>query len=204
MVDTTFLDEVASAAPTPGGGGAAAYGGALAAALASMVANLTAGKKTYAAVENDVQDSLSRLEDLRAQLIALINKDAQAFAPLAATYKIPKETEEEKASRNAAMQAALVGACEVPLDTMRTSHAVIDEIDFLAHNGSKLARSDAGAAATFARAAVEAASLNIFINVASMDDKIQAARYREEASRLADEARTRCDNLFAFIVREVS
>ncbi len=204
MVDTTFLDELASAAPTPGGGGAAAYGGALAAALASMVGNLTAGKKTYASVEEKVQASLIRLDELRKRLVALIDEDAQAFEPLAATYKMPRNTEEEQTARNDAMQIALRGACEVPLSIMRTVQRVVEEIDFLAHSGSKLARSDAGAAATFARAAIQAASLNIFINVASMDDKEQAVRYRNEALRLIDEARTRCDDLLAYVVREIS
>ncbi len=204
MVDTTFLDELASAKPTPGGGGAAAYGGALAAALASMVGHLTEGKMTYAAVEDEVQESLKRLEDLRARLVTLIEEDARAFEPLAATYKMPRDTEEERTVRNEATQRALVGACEVPLNIMRTSYAAIDEIDFLAHNGSKLARSDAGAAASFARAAVEAASLNVFINVASMDDKAQAESFRDEALGLIEQARMRCDALFAYVMDEIS
>ena len=204
MYDTSFIDELASAAPTPGGGGASAYAGALAAALASMVGNLTVGKKTYADVEDEVRASLARLAALRARLVALVDEDARAFEPLAAAYRLPKATPEEQAAKNAALQQALVGASDVPLAIMRAVADVVDEADYLAHHGSKMARSDAGVAAAFARAASDGASLNIFINAASMDDAAQAARYRGEAESLAARTRERCDELFDFVKTSVS
>ena len=204
MVDTMFIEDLASAAPAPGGGGASAYAGALSAALASMVGNLTVGKKTYADVEGEVRASLGRLEELRARLGALVDEDARAFEPLSATYRMPKDTDEERAARHDAMQTALVGACEVPLQIMRSVDAVVDEIDFLAHNGSRLARSDAGVAATFARAAIEGASLNILINAASMEDEDRAAFFRGEALALVEAARERCGRLFDYVMLEVS
>ena len=204
MYDTSFIDELASAAPTPGGGGASAYAGALAAALASMVGNLTVGKKTYADVEDEVRASLDRLDALRAHLIALVDEDARAFEPLAAAYRLPKATPEEQAAKNAALQQALVGASDVPLAIMRAVADVVDEADYLAHHGSKMARSDAGVAAAFARAASDGASLNIFINAASMDDAARAARYRGEAESLAARTRERCDELFDFVKTSVS
>lgn len=204
MYDTSFIDELASAAPTPGGGGASAYAGALAAALAAMVGNLTVGKKSYADVEDEVRSSLVRLDALRARLVAYVDEDARAFEPLAACYRMPKETSEEQAAKNAALQQALVAACEVPLAIMRTVEAVVDEIDFLARNGSKLARSDAGVAATFARAAIEGASLNIFINAASMDDEERAANLRDEALALVEATRVRCCSLFDFVMHEIA
>ena len=204
MYDTSFIDELASAAPTPGGGGASAYAGALAAALASMVGNLTLGKKTYADVEDEVRASLARLDALRARLVALVDEDARAFEPLAAAYRLPKATPEERAAKNAALQQALVGASDVPLAIMRAVADVVDEADYLAHHGSKMARSDAGVAAAFARAASDGASLNIFINAASMDDAAQAARYRGEAESLAARTRERCDELFDFVKTSVS
>ena len=204
MYDTSFIDELASAAPTPGGGGASAYAGALAAALASMVGNLTVGKKTYADVEDEVRASLARLDALRARLVALVDEDARAFEPLAAAYRLPKATPEEQAAKNAALQQALVGASDVPLAIMRAGADVVDEADYLAHHGSKMARSDAGVAAAFARAASDGASLNIFINAASMDDAAQAARYRGEAESLAARTRERCDELFDFVKTSVS
>ncbi|MDJ1650397.1 MULTISPECIES: cyclodeaminase/cyclohydrolase family protein [Gordonibacter] len=203
-MDTTFIDELASAAPTPGGGGASAYVGALAAALASMVGNLTVGKKRYADVEDDVQASLACLATLRARLVALVDEDARAFEPLAAAYRLPKATPEEQAAKNAALQQALVGACDVPLAIMRAVAEVVDEADYLAHHGSVMARSDAGVAAAFARAASDGASLNIFINAASMDDPALAAHYRGETESLAARTRERCDELFDFVKTSVS
>ena len=204
MYDTSFIDELASAAPTPGGGGASAYAGALAAALASMVGNLTVGKKTYADVEDEVRASLARLDALRARLVELVDEDARAFEPLAAAYRLPKATPEEQAAKNAALQQALVGASDVPLAIMRAVADVVDEADYLAHHGSKMARSDAGVAAAFARAASDGASLTIFIRAASMDDAAQAARYRGEADSLAARTRERCDELFDFVKTTVS
>ena len=193
-MDTTFIDELASAAPTPGGGGAASYVGAVASALASMVGNLTVGKKTYAAVEDDVRATLERLALLRNKLLALIESDE----PLAASYRMPKATPEEAAAKQAALQLALGPACDVPLIIMRTCAEVIDHADFLARNGSKLAVSDAGAAAVLARAAVVAASMNVYINAASMDDEARADRYRAEADRLIAEANERADGILAY------
>lgn len=184
MIDTTFLNDLSTKAPTPGGGGASAYAGALAAALSSMVGNLTTGKKTYAAVEDQVQERLAVLEAMRGTLVGLIDADAEAFKPLAASYGMPSSTEEEKAAKNAALQAALTDACAVPLLIMDVCAAVVDQADFMAHNGSKLAVSDAGASAILARAAARAASLNVFINTASMADREMAARFEQQADAL--------------------
>ena len=203
VIDTRFIDELASASPTPGGGGAAAYGGALAAALASMVGNLTVGKKRYAAVEDDVRASLARLEELRARLIELVEGDARAFEPLAAAYRMPKETPEERAEKERVMQEALVGACEVPLDIMRACSAVIDECDLLAHEGSRMAVSDAGVGVAFARAALLGASLNVYINVESIADAERAAAYRSAADELISRGVARADAVYAYVAAEL-
>lgn len=200
MVDTTFLDELASKAPTPGGGGASAYAGALAAALASMVGNLTVGKKTYAAVEGQVTESLDTLENLRKHLLALIDEDARVFGPLSDCYRMPSETEEQKAAKNAALQAALTDACLVPLQIMGVCNAVMSEAGFLAHNGSRLAVSDAGASAILARAAVRAASLNVFINTGSMEDREKAARFEEQADWLIAETDKEADDICSYVM----
>ena len=203
-MDTTFIDELASAAPTPGGGGASAYVGALASALASMVGNLTVGKKAYAQVEAEAYVTLEKLADVRERLLELVDEDARAFAPLAAAYRMPKATPEEQAAKNEALQAALVGACDVPLEIMERVSDMVELTDFLAHNGSKMALSDAGVAAAFARAAADGASLNIFINAASMDDREQAQRYRDRANAVANSVRARCDDLFQHVKQAVS
>ena len=125
-MDTLFVEELASAAPTPGGGGASAYCGALACALTSMVGNLTVGKKTYAQVESEVYMRLEKLADLRGRLLSLVGADAEAFGPLAAAYRMPKDTPEQLAAKQAAIQDALVGATEVPLDIMRTAATCVE------------------------------------------------------------------------------
>ncbi len=203
MIDTRFIDELASAAPTPGGGGAAAYCGALAAALASMVGNLTVGKKRYVEVEDDVRASLDRLDALRAHLVELVDEDVRAFEPLAAVYRMPKSTPEETEARERAMQEALVEACEVPLAIMRACASVVDECDFLAHEGSRMAVSDAGVAVAFARSALLGASLNVYINVRSVSDEERARAYRETADGLIAGGVARADAVYAYVAGEL-
>lgn len=199
ILDTSFLDELASKAPTPGGGGAAAYCGALAAALGSMVGNLTAGKPRYAEVEAEMRSELDRLDAARARLVALVSEDAAAFAPVAAAYKMPKATPEEAAAKENALQAALTGACEVPLEIMRQCAAVLDSCEFMAHHGSRLAVTDAGVAAVFAKAAVQGARLNVLINVELMSDAVQTRAYREEADGLARAACEKADAVYVYV-----
>lgn len=203
MIDTAFIDELASAAPTPGGGGASAYGGALASALASMVGNLTVGKKKYADVEAEVYVILEKLADVRLALLELVDEDARAFGPLAAAYKMPKGTPEEQAEKDAAIQAALVGATDVPLAIMEASAQVIELCDFLAHHGSRLALSDVGVAVAFGKAAVLGASMNVYINASSMDDEALAQGYRERADKLIASATAQADDLFNLVMSEI-
>lgn len=203
MVDTTFIDDLASSAPTPGGGGASAYCGALASALASMVGNLTLGKKKYATVEEEIAAVMAQLSEKRAQLLDLIDQDARAFEPLAQTYRMPSTTPEEQQAKHAAQQAALIDAIEVPLAIMRTCADVLDLTDVMAKKGSRLAVSDAGVAAVFARAAIEGASLNVFINVASLEDSAQAQAYERAARDLIAENQTKAQALFAYVCDEI-
>ncbi|MGI6045308.1 MAG: cyclodeaminase/cyclohydrolase family protein [Eggerthellaceae bacterium] len=203
-MNSDFAERLASKDPTPGGGGASAYVGALSAALASMVGNLTVGKKKYAAYEDEVKASLERLEDIRAHLLDLIDEDAQAFEPLARVYGMPKGTEEEKAARDAALQDALQSACSVPLEIMRVSAQVLCECEILAHKGSRLALSDVGVSVVFARAAVHGASMNVIINLRSMTDTNQASTYRSEMDELIHFADEKAGSLYAYVVREIS
>ena len=184
MVDTTFIEELASSAPTPGGGGASAYCGALAAALATMEGNLTVGKKRYADVEDLMHATIEELGWLQDELIDEIDADAQAFLPLAAAYKLPKSTPEEQAAKHEAMQNALVTATEAPLAIMRTCARVIQLTEVMAQKGSGLAISDAGAAAVFGRAAMQGASLNALINAKDIEDHELSRKYTREAEEL--------------------
>lgn len=204
MVDTQFTDALASKAPTPGGGGASAYAGALAAALGSMVVNLTMGKPKFAAVEGELRMTMDKLEMCRAELLGLIDEDARAFSALAASWKLPKDTPRKAEKRHAAEQAALSGACEVPLQIMRICAKVIELDEFLAHNGSRLALSDVGASAIIAKGALRAAALNVYINTNLMDDVALAASYEREAVDLAKAFGYQADVVYDHVRHEIT
>lgn len=198
-IDQTFISELATKAPTPGGGGASAYCGALASALASMVGNLTVGKKKYASVETEVEQALEELADLREGLIALIDADAQAFEPLAVSWKMPASTPREQEIKRRATQAALVDACAVPLEIMGACAKVIVLCEFMAHNGSVMALSDAGVAALFAQAALEGASLNIIINAQSLEDEAIAADFMTKQRVLIETYGNKARETYLFV-----
>lgn len=203
MIDTEFIEALASEAPTPGGGGASAYCGALAAALAAMVGNLTIGKKKYASVEEEVQESLRVLGGLRRRLIELVDEDAEAFKPVAAVYRMPKETPEDLEARRKAMQDAIDLACDIPLQIIDVCLDLLEQCEFMAKFGSKMVRSDAAAAAILAKAAIQSASLSVFVNIASMENKRKAAAYRELTNRKVRKASLVADLIYANVIEEV-
>lgn len=180
---TQFLSELSSNAPVPGGGGASAAVGAFAAALGMMVTNLTIGKKKYADYEEEVKTVRDRLEGLRDQLIDLVDGDAVAFEPLSKAYSIPKDDPE----RDAIMENALYEASVVPMSIMETVLAAAKELEVLVEKGSKLAVSDVGVGILFAQAAIEGASLNVYINTKSMKDRERAAALDAKADAIIAE-----------------
>lgn len=180
---TQFLSELSSNAPVPGGGGASAAVGAFAAALGMMVTNLTIGKKKYADYEEEVKAVRDRLEGLRDQLIDLVDGDAVAFEPLSKAYSIPKDDPE----RDTIMENALYEASVVPMNIMETVLAAARELEVLVEKGSKLAVSDVGVGILFAQAAIEGASLNVYINTKSMKDRERAAALDAKADAIIAE-----------------
>lgn len=166
-----FLDELSSNAPVPGGGSTAALTGALAAALVSMVGNLTVGKKRYADVEEEVKALLSRSESLRRRLSDLLEADTQVYGSLSQAYRLPRATEDQKLARTAAIQAALKEAEEVPMQIAEACVEVLDLCAPMAEMGSRLAVSDAGVAALLAEAGLRSAALNVLINLAYIKDE---------------------------------
>ncbi len=202
-MDTEFLEELASASSTPGGGGASAYCGAIAAALASMVCNLTIGKAKFSDVESEVVGCLGRLSILRSRLVSLVDEDAQAFGPLAAAYRMPKENDALIEARTAAIQEGLILACEPPLAMMRAIIDVLHECDFIARNGSKMAISDAGACALIAKAALMSASLNVYINADSMSTDQDRQRFIDEADALVSRGVELADAIYLHVASEI-
>lgn len=198
-----FLAELSSKAPTPGGGGTAALVGAAGVALGSMVGSLTTGKKKYAAVEADIQALNAQAETLRGELEALVQADAEAFAPLAAAYGLPKDTPAQAAHKAAVLERALDAACAVPLQIMQKCAEGIVLVEQYAAKGSVLAVSDAGCAAALCKAALQAASLNVFINTKLMQDRARAAALDAQADALLDEYVPRADAVFASVTQKL-
>jgi formiminotetrahydrofolate cyclodeaminase len=175
---TNFLDELASNAPAPGGGSVAALGGALGAALISMVCNLTLGKKGYEEVQGDIQGLLDQSEALRHELTDLLEADVAAYTAYSQASKLPRETEQQKAERTRAVQAALVNATDVPMRIAEAAVKVIDLCMPTAEKGNKWAVSDAGVAVLMAEAALRSAALNVLINLGSIKDEAFVAQKR--------------------------
>ena len=198
-----FLAELAGKAPTPGGGGASALVGAAGVALGNMVGSLTTGKKKYAAVEAGIQALNARAETLRGELEALVQADAEAFAPLAAAYGLPKDTPEQAAHKSAVLEKALDAACTVPLQIMEKCAEGITLAEEYAAKGSVMAVSDAGCAAALCKAALQAASLNVFINTKLMADRSRAAALDAKADNLLNEFVPRADAVFASVMQKL-
>ena len=191
LVDMTcrdFADETASESPAPGGGSISAYMGALAAALGTMVANLSAHKPGWDDRWKEFSDYADRGRRLVDTLIALVDEDTAAFNRIMAVFSMPKGSEEEKAARAAALESATLYATEVPLRTMKAAFDTFDLLDAMARIGNPNSVSDAGVGAIAAEAAVAGANLNVRINAAGLKDRAKADQLTAEAAAIAANA----------------
>ena len=179
-----FLDELASGAPVPGGGSVSALAGSLAAGLVTMVCDLTLGKKKYADVEEEIQAIRQQAEKIRARLQNLLDGDVAAYGDLSAAYKLPRETEEDKAKRSEAVQAATIVATRVPLEIAEAAAQTVALADPAAVKGNMWAVSDAGIAALLGEVAVHSALMNVKINLGSLKDEAFAAEVRERMDKV--------------------
>lgn len=184
-----FVAAVAAGTPTPGGGAVAALAGALSAALAEMVAQLTVGKKRYAAVEETMQAIVAAAATLREQLLDAIDEDIAAFESVLEAFRLPKDDP----ARADAIQEATAHAADVPLNVARLALEAMRLAEQVAAHGNTNAASDAASAAFMGLAAVESAAMNVRINAASLDDAQLATRYRHDASALVESARATRD-----------
>ncbi len=203
MKTTEFLKVLSSSEPVPGGGGASATVGAFSCALGMMVANLTIGKKRYADVEDEVKKICGQLDTLMNNLISLTNEDARVFRPLAEAYGLPKNTEEEKLHREKVMEEALYEASVVPLKIMETVFEAIKLLEFLGEKGSRIAISDIGVAVLFGEAALEGASLNIFINTKLMKNTERADSLNNKAEFLISEGRKLKEVIYSNVLMNI-
>ena len=183
-----FAEETASESPAPGGGSISAYMGSLAAALGTMVANLSSHKPGWDAKWNYFSEWAEKGQEIMARLLWLVDEDTESFNRIMAVFSMPKSTDEEKAARSKAMQEATLYATQIPLETMRASMATFPIIKAMASEGNPNSVSDAGVGALAARSAVLGACLNVKINAAGLKDRAVADELVNEANRLADEA----------------
>lgn len=198
-----FVEVLASKAPTPGGGGASALAGALGVALGNMVGSLTVGKKKYAEVESEIKEMMETSTWLQNELLELVQKDAECFEPLAAAYRMPKETEEQKAAKERVLEQATKAACKVPFEIMEKCCQGIDLCGEFAEKGSVMATSDAGAGAIFCKAALQAASLNVYINTRSLKDRKYAQQANDRADAMLKKYMAKADEIIGAVFAEL-
>lgn len=179
-----FLVKLASGEPTPGGGGGAAMAGALAAALASMVANLTIGKKKFAAQEAEAAECLEAAEKIREQLLKLVKEDAKVFNSFMACYRLPKNTEAEKSVRAEAICQAAKQAAEIPLAIAKAAYEVLQIAAKLVEIGNPGVITDGACSALLARAALRCAEYNVRINLNLTKDEVYNQQVMEELQSL--------------------
>jgi glutamate formiminotransferase/formiminotetrahydrofolate cyclodeaminase len=188
MAVGSFLDALASAQPTPGGGAVAALAGAAGAALVSMVARLTSGRKGYEALTSRMGDIVSQAERERAALFGLADRDVAAFDQVMAAYRLPRQSDEEKAARKAVVQAALTAAAEVPMEVAEHAASLLPLARELVEGGNANAISDALSAAQMLHAAVACALANVAVNLRSMTDHEAVEMLGAKAKQLRGEA----------------
>src|SRR5262249_7171570 len=186
LVDRTlrsFSEDLASEGPVPGGGSAAAYAGALGAGLCAMVLRISAKKS-----EEPFGDRIAELDNLPADFLRLVDDDSAACMRVAAAMKMPRATAEEKAARKERMQAGFLAAARVPLEAAKTARRLLEACDRTATNAVPMTVSDVGVGVLMAQTALRGASLNVMINLASLDDAAQVKALSEELDRVMDGA----------------
>lgn len=199
----TYLQTLASREPVPGGGGASALAGALGAALAGMVCNLTLGKKKYANVEKNIALILEEMQEHIQSFLQLADQDAAVFAPLAKAYSLPASTAEEKQKKEEIMEELLWDAAQVPFSIMREGVWMLQSVCYLARYGSRMAASDAGVSISLLRASITGAMMNVAVNAGMMKDKTRARKLLDEASDMLEASKQEADKLYTEILEEL-
>ncbi|MBP2681162.1 MAG: glutamate formiminotransferase [Candidatus Krumholzibacteriota bacterium] len=191
-----FADETSVDSPVPGGGSVSALMGSLACALGSMVANLTAGKKGYEKVDDEMKDVAAKAQTLKDLFLRAVDDDSKAFDEVMAAMRLPKKTDDEKRIREQTIEAATKKAVEVPLSVVNRCAEAVDLVETVAKNGNENSISDAGVAALALRAAAAGAALNVFINLPGLSDKKYAAKTRREAADVTARVSGRCTDIY--------
>jgi formiminotetrahydrofolate cyclodeaminase len=195
-----FIKVLSSKAAVPGGGGACAYVAAAGMALGAMVANLTTGKKKYAQYQEEIEELLSKTEQLSKELMTYMDKDAESFEPLSKAYGLPKDTKEQQEYKDVVMEKALKEASLTPVALMEKILEALKILERLSVVGSRLAISDVGAGVQLCKAALNGASLNVFINTKLMKDTETAEELNTRTDALLIEGNELADRIYEEVV----
>jgi len=198
-----FSDVLASEAPAPGGGSTAALSGALGASLILMVASLTIGKEKYAEHETLMKEVSANTEKQRQTLLSLIDRDTEAFDAVSAVFKMPKDTDDEKKERSAAMQSALKACTLTPFEVIECSLAVLEQAQKMCDKYNTNTASDFGAAALSLKTATGGAWLNMLINLDGIKDEEFVATYRQNGEKLMSKATALADEIYQEIEKNL-
>ena len=198
-----FVDLLASDAPAPGGGSAAALEGAQGAALTAMVCGLTVGKKKYAEYQELAESAQAKATDLKARFVDVMDRDTEAFNVVSAAFGMPKETDEEKAARSAAIQKGLEGCTKTPFEMMELAVETLELTASILGKSNDSAASDLGVSALSLRAAIQGAWLNVLINIGSLKNKELAEDYRAKGEALLAKALPLADQIFDAVVKSM-
>ncbi len=198
-----FVDLLASDAPAPGGGSAAALEGALGAALTAMVCGLTVGKKKYAEFQELAESAQAKATDLKARFVDVMDRDTEAFNVVSAAFGMPKETDEEKAARSAAIQKGLEGCTKTPFEMMELAVETLELTASILGKSNDSAASDLGVSALSLRAAIQGAWLNVLINIGSLKNKELAEDYRAKGETLLAKALPLADQIYDTVVKSM-
>ena len=194
-----YVELLASNAPAPGGGSASALSGAQGAALVAMVARLTIGRPKYAEFEEVCEAAAQRADALQQELLGTINRDTEAYNKVSAAYKLPKETDEQKAARRAAIAEATLGATQVPFETMNLAFEVLEAAQTIAGKSNPNAASDLGVGALNLLSCVRGAWLNVRINIDGVKDEQARERFLAEGEMLESRAAALADEIYASV-----
>lgn len=194
-----FTERLAGAESVPGGGAAAALAGALGAALCSMAGAFTVGKRRYAQVEGEVSSLMDEAEEIRYRLLELVQEDAEGFAPLARAYSLPKDDP----ARAEVIERATKKACMAPLAMVGECARAVVLLERMARIGSRMLVSDVACGAYLVRAAIEAASVNVYVNTTALADRSDAERIESACRELVDEYAPRAERIAASVVKRM-
>ena len=197
---TEFVDLLASDAPAPGGGSAAALEGAIGAALTAMVCGLTKGKKKFAEFNDLAVEAEVKALALKDRFVDVMDRDTEAFNVVSAAFGMPKETDEEKAARSAAIQKGLEGCTATPFEMMEIAVETLELTDSILGKSNDSAASDLGVSALSLRAAIQGAWLNVLINIGSLKNKELAEDYRAKGEAILAKALPLADKIYAEVV----